>query len=64
MQKTQDTSQKSLTCPESISSQVSDDILAGTIADQIWDEWKRYGKPLTLKQKLREYENLNRIKNW
>ena len=34
---------------------------AMTEADRIWDEWKRNGKPRTLKQQLLDYETDHRI---
>jgi hypothetical protein len=34
---------------------------AMTEADRIWDEWKRNGKPRTLKQQLLDYEQDHRI---
>ena len=34
---------------------------AMTEADRIWDEWKRNGKPRTLKQHLLDYETDHRI---
>lgn len=34
---------------------------AGTIADQIWDEWKQNGRPRTLQQTLLDYETDHRI---
>lgn len=34
---------------------------AMTEADRLWDEWKRNGKPRTLKQQLLDYETDHRI---
>ena len=34
---------------------------AMTEADRLWDEWKRNGKPRTLKQPLLDYEQDHRI---
>ena len=34
---------------------------AMTEADRIWDEWKRNGKPRTLKQQLLDYDQDHRI---
>ena len=37
---------------------------AGTIADQIWDDMKRNGKPQTLRENLLEYEANHRMLHW
>ena len=47
---------------EELSQQERDDWMqAMTEADRIWDEWKKNGKPPTLKESLLHYEQDHRI---
>ena len=35
-----------------------------TIADLIWEHYKRYGRPRTLEDNLDEYEEKHRMEHW